>query len=339
MSTMHVPKKPVTIRDLANALRMPISTVGNILRDDPRYSDELRNQVMHMAKKMGYRRNVLASGLRGGKTNTVGILWSFGGFDVGGVISDLVSECYARGYSTLLCESLSDVPLMEEKLGDFLVRQVDAVVFQWGYTMEVPRQLIEQLQRFELVVVVSVGPVSFPCRNIVLSVDKGLEEAGERMLAQGRTKPAVLISRASNEHKVQAFLRPFVRRGLVGEPLPIHDIGRTAASEVMVYYNMLNILFRRRKFEYDCLFCGVDEGAMAAIRWLQERKLRVPEDVAVVGFNDSQFTRMTTPSITSIRRPNEKLVAEILRLLFVEPERKVIQRRIDYELMVRESTL
>lgn len=335
-------KTTVTIKALSQQLGVPISTVGNILRGDDRYSEDLRKVVMKAAKASGYKRNILASGLRGGKTNTVGILWSFGGYDSGELITRLSVGCYARDYTTLITESLTNVALIQEKLADFRARHVDAVVMQWGMAKALPEHLIEQLKEFESVVIVSPEPIGFECNNVVLSVRKGIHAMVDELVANGSRNPAILINMSANMHKVNAWRERFAEHGIKIKDTSFMNIPGMSHETMKCkrYEEAMETAYGKKKVAFDSLFCGVDEGALAAINWLKNKGIRVPEDVLVCGYNNTEFATVCSPQLSSLGRPNQVLIDEIISMLFDETEKNSGFRTVvvDYQYFPRTST-
>lgn len=315
-------KKPVRIKDIAQTLNMPVSTVGNILKNDLRYTEELRQQVWQSAEKMGYRRNILASGLRGGKTNTIGVIWSLGPKQSAAeVIRELSYLCFARGYTTLISDSRSDVKIIEEVLSGFMDRKVDGVVFQWGSaTGTIPGAVLEKLRNFSNVVLVQPKMNPYSLKSVVVSVEKGISQLVDYWAGQGRKKPAILIPTGENMHKVEAFIQSFARHGIHVNEEAIFGISSKGSMFCRYYYDYLVSHFAQNRFPHDALFCGTDEGALGAIQWLRENHFRVPEDVAVVGFNNSEFTQFSYPPIASIGRSEVHLAEALVTLLFEESE-------------------
>jgi DNA-binding LacI/PurR family transcriptional regulator len=91
--------------------------------------------------------------------------------------------------------------------------------------------------------------------------------------------------------------------------------GRSRArSRWSAYHRALDQ--RGGAFDFDCLLCSTDEGAVVALSWLKERGLRVPEQVAVIGFNNAMFSPWLTPALASVDRRDEAVAGAIERMVF-----------------------
>lgn len=316
----EIRKPPVRIKDIAKVLNMPVSTVGNILRGNPNYAEDLRRQVMESAEKLGYRRNILASGLRGGGTNTVGVLWSLGSKQVAAdLIRELSYQCFARGHTTLVSDSRSDVDISMEVLAGFMDRRVDNVVFQWrNGTGQIPEPILEKLLGFPNVVLVQGRNAEYSLKTVIVSIEEGIGQMVDYWVKCGRSKPAIMLSKKENMHKVKAFVDAFANHGIkIGDEsiLDIHNDGSRRSEK---YYDFIVQHFFKEHFAYDSLFCGNDEEALAVMQWLRQNYYRVPEDVAVVGYNNSDFTQYAYPPLASIGCSGSELVGALVEQLFQE---------------------
>jgi DNA-binding LacI/PurR family transcriptional regulator len=102
---------------------------------------------------------------------------------------------------------------------------------------------------------------------------------------------------------------------------------------------MVELLERNRRL--DAVFCFNDELALGALRALHERGVRVPDDIAVVGFDDIEDARYSTPSLSTIRPDKRAIAVQAVRALhdrLCDVQRPVQDVRVGYELVVREST-
>jgi DNA-binding LacI/PurR family transcriptional regulator len=174
--------------------------------------------------------------------------------------------------------------------------------------------------------------ISIGCDNI-----GGGRQAGAHLLACGRRRIAFLGDASSHYPEFldrflgcEAALRDAglaLDRALQVDAESSEDMGYEAARELM-----------RRGAIFDAIFAGSDLIAIGALRALAEAGLRVPEDVAVVGFDDIPAARIATPALTTIRqdtvRAGELLVDTLVRLINDET---VESRRLPTELVVRRS--
>ena len=132
------------------------------------------------------------------------------------------------------------------------------------------------------------------------------------------------------------YVKAMTERGLQCEP----PVGSVSGGELKMGFDAVNELLRD-KVEFSALFVAGDEGALGAIRALNLNKVKVPQDVSVVGFNDDEWARLSEPQLTTVRVPKEEAGAECVRML----QRLIINNGEQFEpvvmpavLEIREST-
>jgi DNA-binding LacI/PurR family transcriptional regulator len=306
-----------TLLDISRKTGLSVATVSNTLNGRPGYSKATQLLVQRTAKELGYTANPLALGLLGKSTRTIGLLWSLGGpHSAEGMARDIALRMQHRGYVTHLTDSLSDPDVVGRQLADYRRRGVDAVVIQYESGV-VTEEICRQLKGFSAAV--AVGPVE-PFDEIDWihhDMPNGYRQAVNHLADSKRTRPALLVHAAVADHKIKAFLEQCRELGMdVSDRsiinFPANGIHKQFAS---LCRQSLDERFSR-EFPFDSLICQCDELAAAAIAWLRERGVRVPEDVAVIGCNNAMLAESLWPPLASIERHDEKVADEIEKLVF-----------------------
>jgi LacI family transcriptional regulator len=305
---------------------------------------QTRQKVLEIAKRMNYVRNPLAAGLSGARTRTIGLLWSLAGpHSSEGMVRNLVLRAQKRGYMAHVVDSLSDPEVIARQLTDFRRRRVDAVAVQLLSDDALSPDIERQLAEFDAAVMVSAQEAQGKLDWIEHDRLTALRDAADHFANQGRKHPGILISEASGAEKIEAFLGRCRRRGMTVDAQSVLDVHYSQAAcsreePLMAAYH--HSLEKRKSFDFDCLLCSTDEGAVVAMSSLRSRGLRVPEDVAIIGFNNALFSEWLSPALASVDRRDEDVAATIEQMLFdrledgtAQPQRRTIAMR----LLVRES--
>jgi LacI family transcriptional regulator len=305
---------------------------------------QTRQKVMEIAKRMNYVRNPLAAGLSGARTRTIGLLWSLAGpHSSEGMVRNLVLRAQKRGYMAHVVDSLSDPEVIERQLIDFRRRRVDGVAVQLLSNDALSPSIERQLQEFDAAVVVSPQAARGKLDWIEHDRLSAVRDAADHFADTGRKRPGILISTVGGAEKIQAFLGRCRQRGMaVGEESILGvRYSQTAYSRqepLMAAYR--RSLEERNHFDFDCLLCSTDEGAVVAMSWLRSLGLRVPQDVAIIGINNALFSQWLSPALASVDRRDEDVAATIEQMLFdrledgtAQPQRRTVAMR----LLVRES--
>jgi LacI family transcriptional regulator len=337
-----------TRRQIAREAKLSTTTVSLVLNhraDAVGIKPETQRRVWEVAKRLNYIPNPLAVGLNGGRTHTIGLLWALGGPHAAGEMThDITWRMQKHGYLTHLAEHGDDPAITEKLLVDFRRRHVDAIILQNGNGKLESDAILRELEGFSAVLMVS----SFLPRE-GLKIDHlchdrlpAFMEAADHFARAGRRRPGFIGNWPSAQSKAEAFLNQARRHGMeVGADAAI-DLGRSAKN-VLITRQCQEAMARRfdgRDFPFDALMATSDEMAVVAIAYLRGRGLRVPEDVAVVGFNDSLLAPYQVPPLASGSRQDGAAAAAIERMLLArldQPDLPPQRRRIRMRFVWRES--
>lgn len=327
-----------SIRDVAQRAGVSVGTVSNVLNDSPRVSADATARVRAAIAELGYVRNEAARQLRAGRSSSVGLVV----LDVRNpfftdVARGAEDEAAKLGLSVILGNSDEDVRRESAYLDLFEEQRVHGILISpYG---DIEPRLAELRRRGTPVVLVDRE-----------SRDSGVSSVSVDDTAGGRLAIAHLLSTG--------------RRRIVfaGGPLGVRQIAdrlvgaRQAIGEVegasleVIETSGLTVLEGRRVGEElvaraerpDAVFAANDLVAVGLLQALvMSGALRVPEDVALIGFDDIDFASATVVPLTSIRQPRHEIGATALRILREEAaEPELPPRRIVFqpELVVRAST-
>jgi DNA-binding LacI/PurR family transcriptional regulator len=335
---------PPTITAIARRAGVSHSTVSLILNNrdtELRLNAQTAERVRRIARDMNYTPNLLARGLRGKRTQSVGVLWSLCGPHPSEASARRITLLtQQRGYSALLADSLSEPKVICSNLAEFARRRADGVIVQLGSPDLAQDPAIRRLlDAFKAVVVVGREPMDTPFDQVHHSSDEALESIVDHLASTGRRRIATLGSMANPRAKVQAVVRRMETLGY-REPLQMIEFdyvsGQTTAQEIHGTLAQA----AGRGVAYDALLCGTDELAAAAMMWHQGRGQVVPRDVAIVGFNDHSLSQFLAPPLASVRRHDDRVSDVAVQLFFdrlCAPHNPPQRRTVAMQFMARPS--
>jgi DNA-binding LacI/PurR family transcriptional regulator len=332
-------RKPVSLKGLAEYLGLSPATVSLVINGS-RVADsipqETKDRVFAAARKFKYRPNFFARSLRAQRSFTVGVMVPevSDGYSAS-VMSGIEDFLLNQGYFYLVVSHRHRADLIDEYPRLFLERSVDgliAVDTPWTLSLSVP------------VVTVSGHNQVRGVTNIVLDHARAAEVAllhlynlGHRRIAfiKGQEFSSDTEVRWNNIEKVAREMELAISPGLVAQlqgDSPSPEPGYQAAKK---------LLATRKPFT--ALFAFNDISAMGAIRALREAKLRVPNDVSVVGFDDIQSAAYQNPGLTTVRQPMRemgRIAAETLlrRIRQQGSATQAIETTVGPQLIVRGTT-
>ena len=322
----------VTISDIAAALGVTPSTVSRALSGSPRVKEETRLAVEKMAAEMGYERNIVASNLRKGRSDIVGIIVprihrEFFSNVIGGAES-ILDEA---GYSVLICQTHERLEAEVKALRTLRNNQVAGVLMSHAIGSRDCTHIREALgDRIPLVQFDRVFS-ELPGAKVISNNFQGACEATRHLVEQGYRRIGTLAGYMNSE--------AYAAR-LDGYRAALRDAGMEADESIVFY----DTIVRETGFEAglkaidagcDALYSTGDFSALGAIEAARARGLRIPEDFGIVGTAEESFTALMNPPMSSLAlNPFEMGRQAAHAFLSGEEETRVVPM----ELKIRESS-
>lgn len=333
-----------TIKDVAKRAGVSIKTVSNVLNDYPHLTPETRGKVERALAELDYRPNIAARNLRRGRTGVIALALPSMRSPYFAELADLVfTEAQSRGLTLLIDCTQGDLERERLAAESFRTQLIDGMILQsWslppGYLRGRPGDspLVLLGERM----VPAIDGVAIDSREVASAAVRHLLDLGRR--------------------RIGVIGAPGVSRGGQRTPEPLRRreaYERTLLDAGVPFDADLMVMLRQHKPEFvadaveqllalpagvDALFCFNDRVALGAIRALIARGKRVPDDVAVIGIDDIEGARLTTPSLSTIA-PDKPGIARTAVEMLVQriegsdrPARHVVA---EFELKARESTL
>jgi len=319
--TMPEKNRPVTIKEVARIAGVSIKTVSNVVNDWPYVSEETRQKVLDVIREVGYRPNYSARSLVTGKTKTIGVIIPdisnpFFGMAIRGC-EDLL---FQKEYSLVLCNTNEDINRERFNLELLMSRGVDALIV-WGARNECTK--IEEYtgDQIPLVTVDLPGcPLSGNHTGVTVNSQEGAFEAVRHLIDLGCRRIGHLEGpdiRMTAQRRVNGYRQALESAGIPYDPnLLVSD----APSIRGGFRAAMEILTSRKP---DAIFCYNDLMAVGALVAAREKKINVPQDLMVCGFDDITMASMTEPPLTTIRINQYKLGHLTGRLVLDRLEKKI----------------
>lgn len=337
----------VTIKDIARELGISPSTVSRALKDHPDISVQTKKEVNELAEKLNYQPNIVALNLRQKKTNTIGVIIpELVHFFFSTVISGIESVAYEAGYSVILAQSNESVEREKKDIKALFNSRVD------GMLLSISR---ETTNYDHIESIISKGvPVVFYDRmytnpetsKVIVDDYVGAKEAVTHLIEQGCVRiahlegaPGISIS----EDRKRGYLDALKEHHIpIKEGMIIECPSATLEEAEKVTKKLLTMAPIP-----DAIFANNDLLAMGAMMAIKEKGLKIPEDIALMGFSNWFFSQLMDPPLSSVDQPGFEMGQEAARLLIRQiemkekeqfdpkPETKILKTR----LVIRQSSL
>jgi LacI family transcriptional regulator len=314
----------VTLQHIADHCDVSVQTVSSILNNKGHlYREQTRQKVIDTAQRLGYRPNVLARGLRGGRTQTLGLV-------VPGLNSSAVSNAKLQsieraaqqhGYRLLIGSYESDSRRVEDHVRDFLGLSVDGLIYWAAADGEL--QIIDRARDAQtpMVIIEPAEPVDVASVNVDRALGGFLQV--QHLHAMGRRRVACLFTTYANyrtKEKLRGIRAASREYGLELDPDLTLTRSSTEGSPPETGVMLVRELLSAGR-SFDALLTLSDGVALGAVTELIRQGLRVPQDVAVIGFDDDLFANYCTVPLTSIHQPRN-IGDDVMELLVAQIERE-----------------
>ncbi|HRI79606.1 MAG TPA: LacI family DNA-binding transcriptional regulator [Cyclobacteriaceae bacterium] len=329
-----------TIRDIANMLGISKSTVSRALNNRYDVSSETSLKVRELANQMDYYPNLIAQHLKQKRTNSIGV-----------VIPETVNRFFAKavggiqevanraGYNVMICQSNESLNLEKNNLQTLLASRVDGILISVSRETNEHDHLRHALDR-EIPVVFFDRIVEELSASQVYSDNFDISFQGtEHLINQGCKRIAFIAGPQhlyNSRNRLNGYLAALQKYKItVNESLIVDSNYKVNDVEDYTRY-----LFNLQK-KPDGIFALNDMSAVEIMYILKKKGLRIPKDVAVLGFNNETICKFVEPSLSSIDHPAFDMgaaAAEILLRQITKNEIHQEKRMIKSSLVVREST-
>lgn len=321
----------VTIRDVARMSGVSTMTVTRAFRHDALVSPVTRQKVLSAAEQLNYRPNLSARVLRGGSSRSIGVLLSNPADN--SIVRRISERFLPDNYVTYIAESLGDLKIIESVLQEFDNRRVDAIVMEWRSDFSPLVPLFEKLKN--VVLYTRMDHVGYECDCCFVDHRPAVREAVGYLLKNGRGNICFLGREKMTEARdTKAVLAEY---GL--EAKHIETSGYPSKPACENYYDAL--MDRLREGERpEAIFTATDIAAAQLCRCIADFGLKVPDDIAVIGHGNKDFTRFTQPPLASIEGFEDEVGKNVHNLLvnrLQNPDSARRHCRVEAKFIKRES--
>ncbi len=331
------PKGPVTAADVARRAGVSIATVSRVLNQSVSVTEGATRRVREAAAELGYVPQAAARQLAQGRTTTLGLLLpEIGAPFFSPMLRGVEAAATEAGYDLLIATQRPDDPRLPQRrpLGP---HNTDGLLI---FTDNVDAAEVGRLHRqgFPVVLLYRSPPADLPIPCVLVENRAGARQAVEHLIvAHGRRRIALLRGPQGNEDA--AWREQGYREALAAHGLPL-DPALAGGGEFQEEPARATVArWIAEGLRFDAIFAGDDDSAGGALLALAQAGLRVPQDIALAGFDDTLVARYYTPPLTTVRAPTERLGQEAVRQLLQLIRTGQAEARVTLptELVIRQS--
>jgi LacI family transcriptional regulator len=334
--------KEVTIYDIARRLNVSVATVSRALQDDPVVNKKTKKKIFDLAEEVGYRSNHFARNLRQKHTNTIGVIVPrLNSYFMSTIIAGMENILNSNGFNLIISQSSESVTKEIANAKTLFNNRVDGLLVSLAYDTD-------DLQHFDPFFKKNIPVIFFDrveehdsSTSILIDNYQAGCEATHHLAEQG-CRRIVHITASTKRNAYVDRLRGY-RQALADHGLPFkeeyvitNNLSLEAGSQAAEIIRNMNPM-------PDGIFAANDNCAVGTMLPLKNAGFRIPEDIAVVGFNNDPVSRVVEPNLTTIDYPGYEmgevtarhLIDHLNRTASIQTTNRIILRS---ELCIRDSS-
>lgn len=296
------PKKEITIYDIAQKLALSSATVSRGLQDNPAINKNTRKKIQDAAKELGYRHNNFASSLRKQKSNTIGVIvHELNSNFITSVLAGIEKITTEAGYDLIIAHSSESFEKEVANALNLFHKRVDGLIASLAFNTNG----LDHFNSFEKkgIPIIFFDRVEEKGESTKVIIDnyKCGYQATQHLIEQG-CKRIVLVT-ANQKRNVYAQRHKGYTDALFDNNIP-YDKSRVLIKDLSEQCGVEAALqIMKMKPLPDGAFITNDFSAAVCMQTLKEHGIRIPEDIAIVGFNNDAISKIVEPQLTTIHYP------------------------------------
>ncbi|MBO6532010.1 MAG: LacI family DNA-binding transcriptional regulator [Muricauda sp.] len=330
-------KAKITLKDIARELEVSISTVSKALKNSEEISRDTKEKVQAFAKLYNYKPNNIAISLKNKRTKNIGV-----------VIPDIVHHFFttvirgiekyanARGYNVIVClseESFDKEVINMEMLANgsidgFIMSLSSQTQEKWDYN-----HLKEVTEQGIPVVLFDRITHEVECDKVIIDDELGAYQATNKFISQGKKRIALITTDdylSVSKARTKGYWKALQDSELEADESMILKMPSMEMDEQAIK-NFLNTK------NPDAVLCVNEIFAVYSMRLVQQKGLRIPEDIAFIGFTDGVLSKYANPSLTVVAQHGEKMGEVSAQMLIDKVESEAEEET--YQTKILEPTL
>ncbi|MGR3763161.1 LacI family DNA-binding transcriptional regulator [Rossellomorea sp. NS-SX7] len=323
-----------TIKDVAKLSGVAVSTASYALNNSTKVSEETRQKVLAAAKELNYQKNGLASDLKRTSTNTIALILS----DLSGpyyseLIKGVQDVASTNGYDLIACSSIGGAQSTAIKF--LREKRVDGVIIL-AHNID-DKTILDSAREGFPIVVLDRSVQSEHVVQIEVDNEHGAFMATEHLIEKG-SREIAYVSGPYNSHDNELRFKGY-QSALEKHGIEYRSKWKVSGGFTREGGYQATKMIIAQKDVPQAIFYANDEMAIGGLQALNEKKLSVPDDISIIGFDDIQLSEYVSPPLTTMRQPKYEAGALAVHLIFqvLSKEKVDPNYKLTTELIERKS--
>ena len=336
----------ITIKDIAKALGLSTSTVSRALRNSYEINPETKKLVMEYAERMNYRPNPIALSLRDSKSKSIGVIIpEIANHFFSQLINGIESIAYNLGYHVVIFQSHESYEREVANTNYLVSRKVDGLLISLSSLTTNLHHFQDLMERGLPIVFLDRVPNEIETHKVVVDNFAGSYQATEHLIKSGRKRIAHLTSPiylSITSERLAGYKQALEDNGLVFDEAYVkycYHGGKIESENETALQEMLDL-----PEPPDAIFTASDRLTTGCMAVLQKNKIKIPDQIAIVGFTNIAVAELLNPPLTAVVQPAMEMgqqAVELLIRLIEHPQKTDVfeTRSLKTSLIIRESSV
>jgi DNA-binding LacI/PurR family transcriptional regulator len=332
-----------TIRDVAAKAGVSKATVSRVLNNKSVVNSRTRERILGVIRELDYTPSFLAKGMRNQNSGTIGVVVpDFNNLYYSEFLTHVQREIRLTEYTSIICSVESDIEQENEYVNRLVERQqIEGLILCWYFQAMEDRLFLRKLSRKLPIVLMDESADGLPVSSVYSDHYKGLRQLTEHLIGKGHKRIAIIKSirrHTIGDMRFRGYLDAMREAGLAVSD----DLIQESEWTVPAGYEACNrLLDGRVSPKPTAIVAANDLIAIGVLMNLNERKLSVPDTIAIAGYDDISLAKAVYPPLTTVREHIEKKAKIAVQLLIERIKNSRKRNRevvLEPELVVRGST-
>ena len=301
-----VKTREITIYDLAQRLGISVATVSRALKDDPVVSKKTKKKIFDLAEELGYRSNHFARNLRNQRTDTIGVIVPrLNSYFMSTIISGMENVANSNGYNLIISQSSESVMKEIANARTLFNNRVDGLLVSLAYDTD-------DISHFDAFFKKNIPVIFFDrveqhesSTQILIDNRQAAFEATEHLIKQGCKRIAHVTATPKRNvyiDRLHGYKQALARHDIPfrEDYLVINNLSFESGAEAASLIRELNPM-------PDGVFVANDNCAVGCMVSLKQSGIRIPDDIAIVGFNNDPVSKVVEPNLSTINYPGHEM--------------------------------
>ncbi len=304
-------KKLATIKDISKETGLGLATISKYLNGG-NVLPENKILIENAINKLDYKVNAMARGLKTNKSNMVGIVIpELSNLFTTTIISDIEDVLRQKGYGVIVADCRSDEKLEEEKLEFMLSKQIDGLIY---VPVSSNSNNIEFVKKSGIpIVLIDRKLKNFNCDFVGIDNVEATKKAVDILIENGHKNIAFIAGPndiSTAKERLEGYEKSLTENNVEIKEKNIYHANYTVEEG---YKSMIDIIENNQ--EITAVFASNYESSVGAVMAINEKELKIPEDLSLVGFDSIELSKVMNPKLTIISQPMNEIAKNASRII------------------------